>query len=326
MSWKKCKIQQEYYIITSTSFRVYTSHKTNIYISPHGLRNWQPKEFFKTKRFLKTLIYLQFYYYLQLFFYPLNAFMRCIINKTYLCSERALDLVLWLNFALLYLWQKDVSEWTLSREKKRGRQTDRAIEDTIHMCKYEAEGTTQIPISGGKNTAIVLTDVQWWGNCITRDNDTDISCTRTHARAHSEGGRSRWAGWSELQRRTGSTGTQILTLNLRDSTLPRPHLWAIPPTCAHTPLHQERHTTDQIAPLAACCCHGNSIFQKPPSKPVSLYDKRSLMDTATCVRGMEIWCPPENTKLRAALALCRCWPIFSASKSPSLSASRTLTF
>lgn len=250
--------------------------------------------------------------------------MRCIINKAYLCSEQALDLVLWLNFPLFYLWQKDVGEWTLSREKKRGTQTDRATEDTIHMCKYEAEGTTQIPISGGKNNAIVLTDVQWWGNCLTRDNDTDISCTRTHARALSEAGRSRWAGWSELQRRPGSTGTQILTLNRLHS--PSSPSLGNPPTCAHTPLHQERHTTDQIAPLAACCCHGNSIFQKPPSKPGSLYDKRSLMDTATCVRGMEMWCPPENTKLRASLTFCRCWPIFSASKSASLSASRTLTF
>lgn len=37
--------------------------------------------------------------------------------------------------------------------------------------------------------------------------------THTRARALSEAGRSRWAGWSELQRRPGSTGTQILTLN-----------------------------------------------------------------------------------------------------------------
>lgn len=98
----------------------------------------------------------------------------------------------------------------IEKERKRGadRQSHRG-----HMCKYEAEGTTQIPISGGKNNAIVLTDVQWWGNCLTRDNDTDISCTRTHARALSEAGRSRWAGWSELQRRPGSTGTQMLTLN-----------------------------------------------------------------------------------------------------------------
>lgn len=121
--------------------------------------------------------------------------MRCIINKAYLCSEQALDLVLWLNFPLFYLWQKDVGEWTLKKREKEG-QTDRQSHRG-HMCKYEAEGTTQIPISGGKNNAIVLTDVQWWGNCLTRDNDTDISCTRTHARALSEAGRSRWAGWSE---------------------------------------------------------------------------------------------------------------------------------
>lgn len=211
-----------------------------------------------------------------------------------------------------------------AERKKRGRQTDKAIEDIIHMCKYLAEGTTQIPISGGKNNAIVLTDVQWWGNCLTGDNDTDMSCTRTHARTL-------WSwqvtlSWVERAAASswfhGDTDT-----NFKPTPLSLvPIFGQFPPTCAHTPLHQERHTTDQIAPLAACCCHGNSIFQKPPSKPGSLYDKRSLMDTATCVRGMEMWCPPENMKLRASLTFCRCWPIFSASKSPSLSASRTLTF
>lgn len=101
----------------------------------------------------------------------------------------------------------------IEKERKRGADRQTEPQRTHVQIRYEAEGTTQIPISGGKNNAIVLTDVQWWGNCLTRDNDTDISCTRTHARALSEAGRSRWAGWSELQRRPGSTGTQILTLN-----------------------------------------------------------------------------------------------------------------
>lgn len=41
------------------------------------------------------------------------------------------------------------------------------------------------------------------------------------------------------------------------------HLWATPAT-PNAALHQPRHTAHQIASLTACCCHGNSIFQKSP--------------------------------------------------------------
>lgn len=46
------------------------------------------------------------------------------------------------------------------------------------------------------------------------------------------------------------------------------------PSCGQSPhpdphhrhyYHPERHGEDQAASLTACCCHGNSIFQKPPS-------------------------------------------------------------
>lgn len=98
-------------------------------------------------------------------------------------------------------------------------------------------------------------------DCTSRGNDTDTPCVVTLRKLS---GHNVLGGVAAPARLRGEPKSNF---NQPDTplSLHQHHAVSISgPSLRPDRPHQERHRADRAASLIACCCYGNSVFQKPP--------------------------------------------------------------
>lgn len=80
------------------------------------------------------------------------------------------------------------------------------------------------------------------------------------------------------------------------------------------PLRRERHGEDRAASFTACCCHGNSVFQKPPS--LGLYTIKKKIKKNPASRGYRDLCERRRGVMSTCAHMALCHLIFFLGADP----------